>query len=906
MKQISLFPEKPTAYEIYSKYLRHIQRNREAANNFKNGINRYFIPAIDGPRPSSNKHTRLSKTEQEAALNYLKNQVSLEQLASCHDLATETLFELKVSNAQRERTRRALHLFVDWATEAGYLPSPTNPIPYEVCAKLPLEDMSQFDLKLATPLECYLEYQTHLGNKREAKNSLQNAIVKYFVPATGGPLTTHLGITPAEMEAAHKHLSSIPMSYLHKAIEFSTVALKAFGVAKTHKTRMRNALRDFLAWCRKHNYLPLIAQETPAPPWSNDIASKNHENDLVFEWKYEYTSRQIFDAYCAHLKETGNPDEVTRIRSIIVRYFIPAIGGPEPKGNRTEEAEIQAGLVHLEEVSPEQLTDACSVVEKILKQKKAKPPTIRANNTIVGKWIEWAQSQKYLEPLVSPIEELPFNLIRKVGEHRTKKRHRPGAQMHERRVPVHLLCAKQFTDDYVNELLADQLRHFWDWWESKGAMKGTISSAKEQLMQLLGWLHRYEQISLEELKFESLITKSQLIIEAEFDIDNIDEEAELAQYYEQISKLTSRQALLKLQARMHANKDMKRVNRYLEFLKENHPGSKQKRIALIVAITKFLYREEIGTEDFPTPNSIPILWRLLNKQAELGTQNKNTPRTVPLNHKNMLPWNYAVKLVMLQKKRCEQYILYRESSQYKKGYTTQPRKETGIARELQNFLSIALPVIAFPSRSRTYYDLRIGETFREGCFVEGQFRSKEELQKEGLLKKYEDRICFYIHHMLDDSKIGKTIAGEWEFGWWALIPDYEFPDGTRLYQYIWRWLDWGRPVLGATWHNYFFVRRNTNEPANHDTWRARTKNMFNREFGVCVPPRHLRIVYSTCLSAQNASQEVKDAAACALEHSRQMHDEKYDMLASVRRIEPAIAFNLQYVDRILKGTDLPN
>jgi hypothetical protein len=79
--------------------------------------------------------------------------------------------------------------------------------------------------------------------------------------------------------------------------------------------------------------------------------------------------------------------------------------------------------------------------------------------------------------------------------------------------------------------------------------------------------------------------------------------------------------------------------------------------------------------------------------------------------------------------------------------------------------------------------------------------------------------------------------------------------------------------------------------------------MFNREFGVKVPPQYLRIMYSTSLSAHNASQEVKDAAACALEHSREIHDEKYDMLASVRRIEPAIAFNMQYIDRILKETD---
>jgi hypothetical protein len=887
------FETQLTSNEIYTKYLETLQGNREAMNNFRNGIIKYFIPSAGGPIPSAEKYRPLTKIEIEAALNYLKSEVSLVQLASCHELATKTLFERKVSNAQRERVKRALHQFVDWGRDEGCLPPPHNPIPQETCAKIPLRNLSEYDLEPTTPLHAYLEYHKHLKGRREEQNNITNALARYFLPAVGGALVTHLQITAAEMDTAYQCLETVSMAHLDKAVELATVGMKALGLSLTQRTRLRSALKDFLDWCRKQRYLPRIPDSIPAPPWSDASDTvQDREDELV---KCSYTSLQIYEAYCDHLRAIDKPNGVGKIQSAIVRYLVPAMGGPSPKSARTSPDEIKAAIAYLENVPAEQLKDGCT-----------KADIDRKIRTELKGWLEWAESQRYFDIVASPSEEIQFNLIRKVGEHRTKKRHRPGAEMHEKRVPVHQLCAKQFPADYINETLDNQIRSFLQWWKSEGAMQGTLNSANEQLMQLLGWLHRYEGISLEELRLELLITKSQLIPELEIDIDNIDEEADLDQYDEQINKLASLKILLKTRAQFRANKNMKLVERYLKFLKDNHPGSKQKRIALMIAIAKFLYREEIGTEDFPTPNSIPILWRLLNKQAELGAQNKTTPRTVRLNHENMLPWGHAVKLVALQKKRCEQYILYTQSSEHRKGYTAKSRKETGVAKELQNFLTIALPVIAFPSRSRTYYDLRIGETFKEGCFVEGQFRSKEQLEKEGVLKKYEDRIGFYIHHMLDDSKIGKTIAGDWEFGWWALIPDYEFPDGSRLYQYIRRWLDWGRPVLGATWHNNFFVKRNSNEPADHDTWRARTKNMFNREFGVSVPPQYLRIMYSTSLSGHNASQEVKDAAACALEHSREIHDEKYDMLASVRRIEPAIAFNMQYLDRVLREADLPN
>ncbi|HEY9728760.1 MAG TPA: hypothetical protein V6D50_20105 [Chroococcales cyanobacterium] len=884
---------KLTANEIYTRYLETLQDDREAMNNFRSGIIKYFIPSLGGPIPNAEKYRPLSQIEIEAALNYLNSEVSLAQLASCHEHATKTLSELKVSDAQRERIRRALHQFVDWGLNEEYLPPPHNPIPQETCAKIPLRNLGEYDLEPTTPLHAYLEYHKHLEGRREQQNNITNVLARYFVPAVGGPLVTHLQFTGVEMDAAHQCLETVSMAHLDKAVELATVAMKALGVSLTQRTRLRSALKDFLDWCRKQRYLPLIPDSIPAPPWLDAADGvQDRKDELV---KCSYTSLQIYEAYCDHLKAIDKPNGVGKIQSAVVRYLVPAMGGPSPKSTRTSPDEIKAGIAYLEKIPAEQLKDGCTEAD-----------IDRKIRTELKGWLEWAESQRYFELVAFSTEEIQFNLIRKVGEHRTKKRHTPGAEMHERRVAVHQLCAKQFPDDYINEALDSQIRNFWEWWQSEGAVKGTIDGTEEQLMQLLGWLHRYEGISLEELALELLITKSKLIPELEIDIDNIDEESDLDQYDEQINKLASLKVLLKTRAQFRANQDMKRVERYLKFLKENHPGSKQKRIALIIAIAKFLYREEIGTEDFPTPNSIPILWRLLNKQAELGAQNKTTPRTVRLNHENILPWGYAVRLVMIQKKRCDRYILYNQSSQHKKGYTAKSRRETGLAKELQNFLSIALPVIAFPSRSRTYYDLRIGETFKEGCFVEGQFRSKEQLEKEGILKNYEDRIGFYIHHMVDDSKIGKTIAGEWEFGWWALIPDYEFPDGSRLYQYIRRWLDWGRPVLGATWHNNFFVKRNTNKPADCDTWRSRIKNMFNREFGVCVPPQHLRIMYSTSLSAHNASQEVKDAAACALEHSRKIHDEKYDMLASVRRIEPAIAFNMQYMDRVLNETGLTN
>jgi len=885
--------EKLTNDEIYAKYIRKLGNDREAVNNFRNAIVKYFVPAVGGPTPSAKKRRPLSQTEIEAALDHLRNEVSLDQLASSHELATKTLLALNVSDAQKERIRSALHQFTDWGRNEGDLPPPHNPIPYETCAQIPLRNLSEYDLEPTVPLYAYLEYHKHLKGRREEQNNITNVLARYFVPAVGGSLVTHLQITADEMDAAYQCLETISMAHLDKAVEFATVAMKALGVSLTQRTRLRSALKDFLDWCRKQSYLPLIIPDSiPAPPWSDaSDAVQDRKEEVVIEWSY--TSLQIYEAYCDHLRAIDKPNGVGKIQSAIIRYLVPVLGGPSPKSARTSPDEIKAGIAYLEKVPVEQLKDGCTQADIDRK--------IRAE---LKGWIEWAEKQRYFEPIASPSEEIEFNVFRKVGEHRTEKRHRPGAKLHEKRVPVHRLCAKRFPDDYINEILADQIDAFFAWWQSQGATKATRKSAEEHLMQLLGWLHRYEGIPLEILRFESAITKSQLLVEWAIDLDNIDEETELEPFQEELNKQASLQTLFKVQAKVRANKDLKRINRYMEFLEKNHPSSKQKRISLIIAMAKFLYREELKTEEFPLPDSISIIRSLLKIQAELDEQNNITPRTVSLTNENMLPWQYAVKLVLIQKQRCDRYILYGKSSWHKKGYTSKPRTETGIARELQNFLSIALPVIGLPSRPRTYYDLRIGETFKQGCFIGGQFQSRENLIDKGLLEKYEHELGFFIHHMVDDAKTGKTIAKEWEFGWWAKLPDYEFPDGTTLYQYIRRWLDWGRPVLKGTWHNNFFLKRKSNEPADHDTWRSRIKNMFNREFKVCVPPQYLRIMYSTELSACNASEQVKDAAACALEHSREIHDEKYDMLASQKRIEPALAFNMQYLDQVLRETDL--
>jgi hypothetical protein len=166
-----------------------------------------------------------------------------------------------------------------------------------------------------------------------------------------------------------------------------------------------------------------------------------------------------------------------------------------------------------------------------------------------------------------------------------------------------------------------------------------------------------------------------------------------------------------------------------------------------------------------------------------------------------------------------------------------------IVNDLQMFLSLAFMLLTPVDRARTYYELEIGRTFVYGLYKDNQFTpvSKMQNQKEA---------NWYIHLMPEDYKTGKTY-GEY----WKIMPNKEFSDGKKLYEYSDRWLNQGREYKQKCNHDFFFRHVKGYKKLNSTQWSEQIRDIFNHVIGVRVCPKELRKMYITHLSSYNSPLE---------------------------------------------------
>lgn len=860
--------------EICVEYLATLEK-KQTINDTKNALIRYFVSSVGGPTVSAAKRRPVTPEEAETAFKSLK-QISLEQLANAPDWALKTLEERDTSLAQKERVRRDLRNLVDWAREKEYLPPPHNPIPKGICDRIELGRFEKLNLKPATALNIYHRYLKQLPD-REAINDTSNGMIRYFVPATGGPLPFHKPALNTEVEAALKHLERVPLEYLNEAHLIVISVLQALDMSETQRTRICSTLRDMVHWAREQGYLP---DPHSIAPWGGEYtptALPSSVIEVLEVEEKEQTADDIYSSYCQYLQANNRKANIPSLQSIIIRYLIPACSGIASPGKRASHEEIQATTNYLKQISLEQLYNAVELVELQFEKLGIESSKRYTPRSRVKSWIDWTDKQGYFNKIKQAQEPQPvFNTFYTNGVQRQKKK--PGIELHQKRCPTHALCGKQFPDDYINPYLQHQIENYKAWRLLNDICLGTIKTEEEQILQILGWLHRYESISLNELSFERIIAKSKLVIW-------------IKDYPNYIDYLSSKEKYIQ-EARQEANLDMQRVQRYVDFVGK-HPESQKKRVSLIIAMGKFLYRDVIDTEDFPVGRDIPIIRRLLNLQADIAKKGKTIPQSVSY-HKTSTPWEKAVMAMEEQRRRAEQVFISIKCPGRKKGYYDKQRPNTALANELQRFLSIAFCILV-PSRPRTFYDLRIGETFKEGILTDTNFLSVAEMKNKGIWDTEKDRINFYIHHNAEDYKPGKSMAPVLinHDGWWAELPNIEFDGNKCLYDYIRRWLTWGRAIHGSVNHNYFFRHAFSPTPINGGDWANRIKTMFEAWAGTPVPPSSVRKMFASQFPDE------REAAALLLQHSEKMHTTNYDMRHSINKMQPVMTANQQFIAHTL-------
>jgi len=665
--------------DVCSQYLASLQKDQDI-NATKNALFRYFIPGVDGPKPSAGKHKPISHEETQAAFEFLKT-VPLNVLANSPDLAKKLLDELKSSPTQRERVRINLKSLVDWARGRGYISPPKSPIPEGVCASIKLGLFKGLNLKPANAREILEKYLEQVDD-RDTKLDTINAVVRFFVPGCGGPIIYHKPALCYEIAAGLIYLETIHLECLIEARKIATVVLKALGNSGCHGTRIRNALRYLIEWARAEQYLP---QPNSIAPWGGKCLPREVLNvKIETEIAEQKTSFEAYHEYRQYLEQNDRATDINPFQTAVVRYFVPSCGGAVPTHAKATAKDTQSALDYLKTIPLDHLSNGIDSIE--VEFDRLDMPALKRRPILsrLRGWLKWFTEQNSKFKVDEGQELQPvFNTFYTNGIKRKYKR--PGMVLHQSRSPDHTLCAKKFPDDYINVHLQKQLDAYIKWRHKNDVTPGSTKTEKGQILQLLGWLHRYEGVALSELCFEKMITRSKLVF--------------LASDYETYPEYLMKKEVGIQAAREQADKNIERVERYLEFAAKT-VRSELRRLFIVLSLAKFLYKDLRGSDDFPEDRDIPILRRLLHMRSDYKKKGGTTKQTVSY-HKTSTSWEQAVMVMKKARYRAElTNIDVRKRS--RKGYTTYQRSDTALAKDLQRFLSIAFCIL-IPSRSRTFY-----------------------------------------------------------------------------------------------------------------------------------------------------------------------------------------------------------
>lgn len=596
---------------------------------------------------------------------------------------------------------------------------------------------------------------------------------------------------------------------------------------------------------------------------------------------------RIYTEYLAQAQGVNNDRMLT---SVLVRYLIPAFGGPSPKGKRATGEEIKLATDYLQKLTPNHLLKAPQILEESFEKYEVDKNNRRIFRSILKKFVEWSEHKGYFKETVKSAKTKNSNPINQVQFRLPDGKARKDWSISSNHGRVHKqpyrLMAKHggrkkdqliYPDDYVNPELEREIREFEKFRrEQQNCAEGTIGKDLDSLYQILGWLHRYKGLSLAELRLTSIISFCQLNIQ----LHNYSLGKDQADF----NQIIFQKALARQVANEKAIEFKKLILEYLDFL-GGHPSTKIQNLHLCIALAKFIFRDEIGNDDYPSEQDIPIVKVLSGLHKIEKQKQKNTPHAVP-HHKKSVTWETAIQV--LEKIRLRAITEF--SVKNRPTYTTRAaRPKSAVIEDLQDFLSLAFMILVPPDRARTYYELEIGRTLLQGNYQTGIFIPKERMESPELA-------AWYIRLNPQEYKTGKTYGESW-----VKLPNTRFSDNSTFYEYIDKWLCEGREYKQKCNHKFFFRGARSFKPLTTEGWNERIVKIFDRETGVPVAPKELRKMYVVFLKNHGATESVLEGAAAAMHHSRRVQSQIYDVQDRLDKMAPVFEFNEQIFEKLLNS-----
>ena len=598
----------------------------------------------------------------------------------------------------------------------------------------------------------------------------------------------------------------------------------------------------------------------------------------------------ILTAYNEYVAETNKRHIELSLSSVITRFLVPCLCGPLPKSIRASSEEVSIAKLFLSTKNCNELINITTNIELMFEENQVPKGSRKSYRYILKNFINWVVTKGYSEVTRNncKAKDEENNLLKNRGSRGRGKDRKTSYYGIKRNIQYALMAKSSagqliYTNDYINKHLETELITFKKYREISGCAKATVLKELKVIRLILGWLHRYKSQPLENLKLTSIIFYCQLIIPLNLSLNKLG----IPDFNEHfLAKAVARQKAIEL-----AKENIKLVKDYLDSMYDN-PRSKVTILATITAIAKFVFKDEVDGDDYVDDFDLPIIIKLNQLSNQYQKQSKVTPPSVP-HSKKSISWEEVLKTC--ESLRKDYLTLTYQTNHYDKDhkYTrTRVRPQVALYNSLQVFLSLMFMAVIPPNRARTYYELEIDRTLVYGIYERGRFVSKDYMTESDLCQ-------WYIHLEPQDYKTGKRY-GEW----WSPIPNPEFSDGSKLYEYIKKWLQEGREYNQPCNHNYFFRGINSYKPCYLADWYNRIRTIFVSNVGIPVTSKELRKIYVTYLKDSGATEAELEAAAYAMQHSRRMQSQTYDEQNKINKMNPIHEFNKRIVTKYFSNIDL--
>ncbi|MDZ7955888.1 hypothetical protein [Nostoc sp. DedQUE09] len=592
-------------------------------------------------------------------------------------------------------------------------------------------------------------------------------------------------------------------------------------------------------------------------------------------------SKTIFDAY-SDFQAANTKVNKSTLRSVIHRFLVKHWGGEAPKGGKATNEEVFKLVELLKKSSASLLVGSMDILEKEFVSQGIAKENSKSYKSAYKAFLKWVEIKDYFKKVEEENQkpDKPENIFTR-NAHGNGRKAKKNYHNTTFKTPYALMAKDRtgkliYSTDYINSNLENELRLFQEFRAKKyNCSDKTIEKDIAIIYRILGWLHRYKNVDLEDLSLSSIIKFIKLNV-SRSDFKN--KKGELNH-----QKYVNKKAMVREEAMELAKENRKLIEEYLDFLR-GHPNSKLIIINTCLAIGKFVFRDEVDTDEDIDTTDLAIVKRLKELSKIYNEKAKYTPPSVPHSDKSV-PWKQTFDILQLLRKRI--HCLAHEYLKKETGKTEiRLRTKNAIISDLQRFLSLAFMILIPTDRSRTYYELEIGRTFVYGLYeADGnRFTPVDKLRDKS-------KAAWWIHLMPGDYKTSKTYNE-----YWGLMPNVKFDRDNDLYSYIDRWINEGREYGQKCNHNCFFRGIKNYETLTHEGWCLRIRQIFAQELDVPVTPKELRKMFITHLNNIGATSPELKGASHAMHHSQKMQESVYNSQTIMDRIAPIYKLN----ERMLK------